>query len=285
MAELEAREKSRLCCRSSQGSGTVSSSPSSGDPRDARILVGDCRRIMPQQGPFDLVIADEPYGDTALPWDKRVTGWLATAHVRLKPTGSLWLFGSMRSLLERGVPSGWRLAQDIVWEKHNGTGFAKDRFKRVHEHVVQFVRADAVWAEVYNDPQRVEHVGPAKTGVKRRQLAHTGKIAASEYVDDGTRLVRSVLKEPSVRHAGRHGTEKPQGLLQTIIRTSCPPGGLVADFFAGSGAVGEACLATGRCYVGTEIDPGMAELARRRLLADGHSKATTGDSPTNGPTP
>ena len=37
----------------------------------------------------------------------------------------------------------WRYAQDIVWEKHNGSGFHADRFKRVHEHAVQFYRADA----------------------------------------------------------------------------------------------------------------------------------------------
>lgn len=232
-----------------------------------RILIGDCRELMVGEGPFDLIIADVPYGDTALPWDRRVTGWEVVALERLKPTGSMWVFGSLRSLMLWGVPTGWRLAQDVVWEKHNGTGFAKDRFKRVHEHAVQFYRADAAWGDIYNDVQREPRVGPEKTGVVRRQLPHTGKIAANTYQDDGTRILKSVIRAPSVR-GGPHKTAKPQDLLKVLIRTSCPPGGLVGDFFAGSGAAGEACALSGRQYVGCEIDPEMADKARDRLASN-----------------
>lgn len=232
----------------------------------ARLLTGDCRELMMAEGPFDLIIADQPYGDTALSWDSMVPAWMTVALQRLKPTGSLWVFGSMRCLMSMGVPRGLRYAQDIVWEKHNGSGFAKDRFKRVHEHAIQFYRADAPWSGVYNDVQRVPRTGPDKTGAKRRQLPHTGKIGVSSYVDDGTRIVRSVVKHPSVR-GGPHKTAKPVELLELLIRTSCPPAGLVGDFFAGSGAAGEAARRAGRRYVGCEIDANMAERARALLAA------------------
>jgi site-specific DNA-methyltransferase (adenine-specific) len=65
-----------------------------------------------------------------------------------------------------------------------------------------------------------------------------------------------------------HPTEKPVGLLQILIRTSCPPGGVVGDMFAGSGAAGEACAQAGRDYVGVEIDPEMAGKARTRLAGN-----------------
>ena len=48
---------------------------------------------------------------------------------------------------ERFAENGWKYAQDIVWEKHNGSGFHADRFKRVHEHAVQFYRADSPWCQ------------------------------------------------------------------------------------------------------------------------------------------
>ncbi|WP_442896254.1 DNA methyltransferase [Bosea sp. MMO-172] len=37
-----------------------------------------------------------------------------------------------------------------------------------------------------------------------------------------------------------HPTAKPIALLDILIRTSCTEGGLIGDWFAGSGAVGQA---------------------------------------------
>lgn len=36
------------------------------------ILSGDCRDRMPAHGPYDMILADPPYGDTSLAWDRRV---------------------------------------------------------------------------------------------------------------------------------------------------------------------------------------------------------------------
>lgn len=218
------------------------------------ILAGDCRQVMPMLAPYDMIVADPPYGDTSLPWDKRAEGWADVALDCLKPTGSMWVFGSMRSFLLWGMPKGWRYAQDIVWEKHNGTGFAVDRFKRIHEHAIQFYRADAPWSDVYNDVQRAPREGPDKTGAVHRQPPHTGSIKPQPYEDDGTRIVKSVVRSPSVR-GGPHKTAKPLDVLELLIRTSCPVSGTVGDFFAGSGSAGVAARACGRQYVGAELHP------------------------------
>jgi site-specific DNA-methyltransferase (adenine-specific) len=76
--------------------------------------------------------------------------------------------------------------------------------------------------------------------------------------------MRSVIRAPSVR-GGIHKTAKPVELLQHLILTSCPPGGVVGDFFAGSGAGGEAAMLAGRSYIGAEIDGAMALKAQARL--------------------
>lgn len=240
-----------------------------------RLLTADCRSAMPHEGPFDLIIADPPYGDTSLPWDRIVPGWEAVARGCLKPTGSLWLFGSLRYFLRTGLPKGWQLAQDIVWEKHNGSSMAADRFKRVHEHAIQLYPKRAPWSQIYNDVQTTPDA-TAKVVRRKTRPSHWGGIGESVYVseDGGPRIQRSVIPMPSPR-SGLHRTEKPVGLLEILIRTSCPPGGVVGDFFAGSGAVGEACLTTGRCYVGCEADPVMAEKARDRL---GQSLFAVGDA-------
>lgn len=230
------------------------------------IVTGDCREIMPARGPFDLIIADPPYGDTALPWDQIVPGWTDTAFRALKPTGSLWVFGSMRMLMSMGRPDGFRYAQDIVWEKHNGSGFAADRFKRVHEHAVQFYRQDSSWGCVYNDVQTTPDA-TARAVHRRKRPTHTGDIGEHQYasVEGGPRIMRSVIQMRSMHGRAIHPTEKPSSLMEVLIRTSCPTGGLVGDFFAGSGSAGEAAALAGRGYVGCEIDPAMADKARGRL--------------------
>lgn len=226
---------------------------------------------MSEHGPYDLLIADPPYGVTTLAWDRRVTGWHALAAACLKPSGSLWVFGSLRYLLadaRRFETAGLRYAQDIVWRKANGTGIAADRFKRVHEFVVQYCRRDTKWRDVYNDVQRVPAARRSNSVriTRPNRVGHGGAIAARHYHDDGTRIMKSVIDMKSV-HGRRHPTEKPVALLEILIRTSCPPGGLVGDLFAGSGAAGVAAAMAGRNYIGCEIDPCIAAKARARLDA------------------
>lgn len=235
------------------------------------VLTGDCRQLMPEHGPFDLIVADPPYGDTSLEWDRRVDGWLPLARSALSGSGSLWIFGSLRSFMACGEAiraSGLRYAQEIVWEKQNGSGFHADRFKRVHELAVQFYRTDAQWSAIYNVVQTTADA-TARTVRRKTRPPHTGQIAKGYYTsqDGGPRLMRSVIYARNCHGRAIHPTEKPVGLLEILIRTSCPPGGLVGDWFAGSGAVGEACRATGRRYLGCEIDPVMTARARDRVSA------------------
>jgi len=243
-----------------------------GDGMSVELHIGDCRDVMPVNGPFDMIIADPPYGDTSLPWDKRVSGWLDAAHSALKPTGSIWVFGSMRSFMLSGpdfAAAGFRYAQDIVWEKHNGSAFHADRFKRVHEHVVQFYRKDTQWSNIYNDVQTTPDATARAVRRKQAPPHHLGARGPSHYVseDGGPRIMRSVVYMRSMHGRAIHETEKPAALLEILIRTSCPPAGRVGDFFAGSGAAGDACQMTGRDYFGCEIDAEMAERARERLRA------------------
>ncbi len=209
------------------------------------VLAGDCRELMPPRGPFDMILADPPYGDTSLAWDRRVEGWLTLARAALKPTGSIWVFGSLRSFMataDRFAAARLRIAQEIVWEKQNGSSFHADRFKRVHELAVQFYPAETAWRDIYNDVQTTPDA-TARTVRRKQPPPHTGQIDAGHYVsqDGGPRIMRSVITLRNCHGRAIHPTEKPSALLEILIRTSCPEGGLLGDWFAGSGAAGEAC--------------------------------------------
>ena len=65
-----------------------------------------------------------------------------------------------------------------------------------------------------------------------------------------------------------HPTQKPIEVMRQSIeylqRGRAKPIRTVFDPFCGSGTTGVACVQTGRNFIGCEIDPGYAEIARRR---------------------
>lgn len=109
------------------------------DDGQVTLYHGDCRELL---GVLDLtavgvVVADPPYGETSLQWDRWPSGWVGWIAKATRRPVSLWCFGSLRMFLAHHgefTAAGWRLSQDVVWRKQNGSGFAADRFKRVHEH-------------------------------------------------------------------------------------------------------------------------------------------------------
>lgn len=234
-----------------------------------RCHFGDCRTLLPTlpAGIADCCVADPPYGDTSLDWDRRVDGWIeAVAHV-LKPAASIWVFGSMRFLaptFEAMRAAGFTYSQDIVWEKQNGTGFHNDRFRRVHEHAVLFYRG--AWSEVHHDAQMTYDARKKQVRRKTRPT-HTGHIEAGYYtsVDGGPKLARSVIRMRNEHGRALHPTQKPALLLTPLIRYSCPPGGIVVDPFMGSGSTALAARMTERHWIGFELDPRCVDMQTERL--------------------
>ncbi|MFF0864204.1 DNA-methyltransferase [Nonomuraea sp. NPDC003560] len=229
------------------------------------LYVGDMREVLPALDvAADLVLADPPYGETSLKWDRWPDGWVKVA---AEVSRSLWCFGSMRMFLlhrDEFEAAGWKLSQDIVWEKHNGSGFQKDRFKRVHETATHWYRGQ--WRDLHTSVPRVPSTRPRGGDVLTgRQAAHMGAIGTRSYVDDGMRLMRTVIPVRSMHHNASHPTEKPIGILTPLLEYACPPAGLVVDPFAGSGSTLEAARLSGRRAIGIEADEKYAEKAARRL--------------------
>lgn len=229
------------------------------------LYLGDCREVLPVLGvTADCIVADPPYGETSLPWDRWQDGWLDDA---AEVTRSLWCFGSLRMFIDRREDWGWKLSQDVIWEKHNGSGFAVDRFKRVHEIITHWYRGD--WASIYHKTPTTPDAVRREIGYRKVQPAHTGTIGEGpgDYStqDGGPRLARSVIYVRSMNHRAIHPTEKPVGILDPLITYACPPGGLVVDPFAGSGSTLEAARGSGRRAIGIEASERYIELAARRL--------------------
>lgn len=221
----------------------------------------DVLALLPEGGP-DLVMADPPYQQTSLEWDRWPDGWPAEI-----PGRSMWCFGSLRMFMERAPEfeaGGWRMSQDVVWEKHNGSSFHADRFRRVHEQAVHFYRG--AWSDIYKDVPRTMDA-TARTVRRKTRPAHMGRIDAGSYEshDGGPRLMRSVIFERSMHGRAVNETQKPECLVAPLVRYACPPGGLVYSPFAGSGTDLAVARAVGRVGIGSDLRAEQCKKAAERL--------------------
>jgi len=216
------------------------------------LYCGDFREILPEvlaiHGEPDLTLTDPPYGETSLTWDRWPDGW-----PQLIPGRSMWCFGSMRMFLDRRDDfTGWKLSQDVVWEKSRGTSFTTDRLARVHEHALHWYRGP--WGKIHHDTPRVIHTGRKVARViNHGSPSHTGVLAPGGWEDDGHRLQQSVIYAPNLHRRGINETEKPEGLVAPLMAYGCPPGGLVLDVFAGGCSTLVAARNSGRRAVGIEL--------------------------------
>jgi site-specific DNA-methyltransferase (adenine-specific) len=81
---------------------------------------------------------------------------------------------------------------------------------------------------------------------------------------NGVGCLPGAFREP-VHHRNKfHLTGKPVALMAQLIQ-ACPRGGLVADWFAGSGTTAVAAVAAERRFVACETSPEYFEIARRRI--------------------
>jgi site-specific DNA-methyltransferase (adenine-specific) len=244
------------------------------------VFHGDCRDVSLFLPAFraDVVIADPPYGDTSINWDRRVSGWATTMKNSLSLLGSMWVFGSFRYFFEAAAEfEAWTLAQDVIWEKQNGSSFHADRFKRVHEHAIQFYRGE--WRNIYKNPVTTQDA-TARAVRRKQRPPHTGGIAAGSYIshDGGPRLMRSVIQIANCHGIAEHPTQKPVGIIDPLLRYSCKPDGLVLDAFMGSGSVLVAAKRLGMRAIEIEIEERYCEVAARRLSQEVFTLTASGEA-------
>ena len=227
------------------------------------LYLGDWRELIAEDFTADLIVTDPPYGETSLDWDVWPGGWptLAARHAR-----SMWCFGSMRMFLDqRHEFASWKFSQEVVWEKHNGSSMAADRFSRVHEFATFWYQGQ--WADIHHITPTTSDATPRTVRRKAKTAQWQGARGASEYtsIDGGPRLMRSVIFERSMHGRAINETEKPVPVLEPLIQYGCVPGGTVLDLYAGSSSTLAAARNIGRKGVGFEKRESQCEAAALRL--------------------
>ncbi len=103
-------------------------------------------------------------------------------------------------------------------------------------------------------------------------VLHDGSDEATEGLRDAARYFYTAKASAEDRDEmlgdvpkNVHPTVKPTDLMRYLVRMVTPPGGLVLDPFTGSGSTGRAAMLEGMRFVGCELSPEYAEIARARI--------------------
>ncbi|HEY3411711.1 MAG TPA: site-specific DNA-methyltransferase [Armatimonadota bacterium] len=232
---------------------------------DSLELLRRIRRPM-----FDVIFADPPYflsnnGITCQSgkmvsvnkgmWDKSETfeaihefnvSWLTECRRVLNPNGTIWVTGTNHNIYSVGFAMqtlGYKILNDIAWYKVNPPPNLSCRY---FTHATETV----LWAR--HDP-------------KARHLFNYEAMKADNHGKQMQSLWQITPPANGEKKHGKHPTQKPEALLDRILRASSNPGDLVLDPFCGSGTTGVVAARLGRTFVGMDVDAGYLSLAVARI--------------------
>ncbi len=155
-----------------------------------------------------------------------------------------------------------RFLNEIIWCYH-GPSPIRSAFKRKHDNILVYTRsanyyfnADAVRIP-YDESTLKTFASSRKAGFGKVPDLARGKVPEDWWYFPVVARV----------HSERVGyeTQKPEALLERIIKASSRPGDLVGDFFAGSGTTGVVAARLGRDAILVERHPIAVEKTLLRL--------------------
>ena len=232
-------------------------------------------------GSVDLVVTDPPYAIAKAEWDEFESlaayvawcdGWLAEVARVLAPRGSAYVCGFSEILAEIKATSARRFAgcRWLVWYYRNKANLGRD-WGRSHESILHLrkdrdVRIDVDAVRVpYNGhttryPSRVQAVNSQYGGGKRRDRWEPNPLGAKP---------RDVIEVPvlcnGMTEKTEHATQKPELLVEKLIRASSRAGDLVVDPFVGSGTTAVVAAKLGRRWIAGDADARYVGVSRTRL--------------------
>ncbi len=236
------------------------------------IITGDCIEGMRDMygASVNLIFADPPYNigidygngvdadlmpkDQFSEWVRR---WIDRASGILTDEGSMFVLcnwemcGNVTYFATENSGLHWR--QTIVWRETFGV-HCTSKYSRTSRPILWFTK-DKRRFTFNRDAILVPSARQTKYGDKRA----SPKGKTPDDVWDFPRVCGTFKERiPGVP------TQVPLALLDRIILGHSNPGDTVFDPFTGSGSTAVAALRRGRNYIGTELSPAFAEIARKR---------------------
>lgn len=222
---------------------------------DCRLILGDCRDILPTLGPVDHVFSDPP--------NEAVMQSLH-ASVKLRrldggPQRQALDFDDISELREPFLDEVARINGGWLLAFCNVEGVAAWKAAIIARQLK--FKTTCIWNKPDATP-KLNGQGPALS-YECITTTWCGRGHA-RWNGGGKRGVFTHCTNNPER-AGGHPTEKPVSLMREIVGLFSNPGDLILDSFMGSGTTGVACALMGRRFVGIEMNPAYFDLSCRRV--------------------
>lgn len=194
----------------------------------ARLILGDCREVLPALPKFDAVVTDPPYG-----------------------------IGADKAASKNEGKWGWKFHGDTDWDGEAPERAVFDTMRAISDE--QIIWGGNYFTDKLPPTMRwlVWDKGQRDFSLADCEFAWSSQWKAARIFDypRGTALAAAPKEHP---------TQKPVELMRWCL-SFLPEAQTILDPFAGTGTTGVAALLEGRSFVGIEKDPSYFEIALRRL--------------------
>lgn len=240
------------------------------------VVHGDVLDVLKdiESNTIDLIFADPPYNigkdfdgihdkieeEEYFRW---CWAWLEECHRVLKPNGSFYLMNSTQNMprLDMYCRQKFEILSRIVWAYDSSGVQARKFFGSLYEPILHMAK-NAKSYTFNADDILVE----AKTGAKRGLMDYR-KNPPQPY--NTTKVPGNVWEFPRVRFKmeeyENHPSQKPEALLERVIKASSNLGELVLDPFGGSFSTAAVAKKLGRKSISIEKNEIYVKTGIRRL--------------------
>ncbi len=236
------------------------------EDKNYQLFLGDALENMAnlEKNSIDLILVDLPYGVTNNKWDIIIpfdAMWKEFNRIKKKNTAIVLTatqpFSSM--LVMSNLK---QFKYEVIWEKTicSGQLNVKHQPLRAHESILFFY--DKI--PTYNE-QKTPGTPYSITRDAKYQENNYNSQKPTTKVNDGFRHAKSVVKVPNPRIKGGHPTQKPNSLLEQIIKTYSNENDVVLDCCMGSGSTGYAALKLNRKFIGIEKEQKYFDMATKNI--------------------
>jgi len=233
-----------------------------------------------ENGSVDLVVCDGPYGVTTNEWDKIESiqefnlGLIKIFSEKLTDGGALYLFGKPDCIDFVDYRPFLNLKSKIVWYQPSRLSQGKINYTNNYDVICYFIKGDR--PRVYDlDAIRVPQLVELEHRLRCERVPSVtnGKYGKTKFNGDGKnpgnvwgdiKQLTYKSKELVSRDA-LNTIQKPERLIERIVKASSAEGDLVLDPFAGVGTCPLVCKKLNRHFIGIEINDGFVTAAKSRL--------------------
>ena len=240
-------------------------------------ILGDALRILKNmKGKIvNLIFADAPYnigkdfGNNSDKWENvkdYITWckqWIDECMRVLKDDGTMYFMTATQHMpyLDTYVSEKYNVLCRIVWTYDSSGVQSKKMFGSLYEPILMINKTDKSPYTFNHDEILVE----AKTGAQRKLIDYRKnppQVYSAEKVPGNVwdfSRVRFKMDEYE-----NHPTQKPEALLERVIKASSNPGDIVLDPFSGSFTTSTVATRLGRYAIGIELNDDFFEIGIRR---------------------